>query len=75
MCMMLAKIAEAKNNLSRRFQRLPTYEEIAEAVNMHVSTIKLVSEKSRTPISLDQTVTDQGCMRLQVRDSQMLKFY
>ncbi|XP_060669990.1 RNA polymerase sigma factor sigD, chloroplastic isoform X2 [Ziziphus jujuba] len=65
MCMMVAKIAEAKNDLSRRLRRAPTCEEIAEAVDMHVSIIKLVSEKSRTPISLDRTVTDQGCMRLQ----------
>ncbi|KAF3437341.1 hypothetical protein FNV43_RR20094 [Rhamnella rubrinervis] len=64
-CEMVSKITEAKNFLRRRLQRPPTYDEISEAVNVCVSTVRLVSERNRTPLSLDRTVTDQGCMRLQ----------
>lgn len=63
---MVAKIAEARTVLSRRLRRLPTYDEIAEFIDVNVSTVRLVSERSRTPISVDQAVTSQGCMTLQV---------
>ncbi|KAK9283540.1 hypothetical protein L1049_011787 [Liquidambar formosana] len=66
MCEMLAKIAEANNVLSKRLRRFPTYDEIAEVLNVHVSTVKLVSDRSRPPISLDGAATDQGFMTLQV---------
>lgn len=62
---MVAKIAEARTVLSRRLRRLPTYDEIAEFIDVNVSTVRLVSERSRTPISVDQAVTSQGCMTLQ----------
>lgn len=65
-CEMVPKIAEAKNYLRTELRRLPTCDEISEVVNIHVSTIRLVSEKNRTPLSLDQMITDRGCMRLQV---------
>lgn len=65
-CAMVAKITEANNVLSRRLRRLPTYDEIAEEVNVHVSTVRLVSERNQPPISLDRTVTDRGSMTLQV---------
>ncbi|WKA02327.1 hypothetical protein VitviT2T_020530 [Vitis vinifera] len=64
-CEMVAKIAEARTVLSRRLRRLPTYDEIAEFIDVNVSTVRLVSERSRTPISVDQAVTSQGCMTLQ----------
>ena len=63
---MVAKIAEGRTVLSRRLRRLPTYDEIAEFIDVNVSTVRLLSEKSRTPISIDQAVTSQGCMTLQV---------
>nr|AKC88710.1 sigma factor [Hypseocharis bilobata] len=65
-CDMLVKIAEAKNTLSIRLRRLPSYDEIAELLNVQVSTVRLICRRSRPPISLDRRiVTDQGCMTLQ----------
>ena len=63
---MVARIAEARNLLSIRLGRLPTDNEIAEVLNVHTSTVRLVFERSRPPISLDQAVTDRGFMTLQV---------
>lgn len=62
---MVAKIAEANNVLIRRLRRLPTDGEIAELLNIHVSTVRLAIERTRHPISLDGAVTDSGCMTLQ----------
>ncbi|KAE9616264.1 hypothetical protein Lal_00017514 [Lupinus albus] len=62
---MIAKIAEANNVLSRRLKRVPSYNEIAEFINANVSTVKLVSERNRLPISLNKVVTDRGTMTLQ----------
>jgi len=64
---MVAKIAEANNVLGRRLRRKPTYNEIAEVLNVNVSTVKLVSERSRQPISLDRAKTDQSNLILKVR--------
>ncbi|PON50310.1 RNA polymerase sigma factor [Parasponia andersonii] len=64
-CAMVAKVVEANNVLSRRLRRLPTYDEIAEVLNVDVSSVRLVSQRNRPPISLDRAVTDQGCMTLQ----------
>ncbi|KAK8469222.1 hypothetical protein PHAVU_005G023100 [Phaseolus vulgaris] len=63
---MVAKVAQANNILSSRLRRKPTYDETAEVLNVKASTIRLVSEKSRKPISLDKVVTDCGHMTLQV---------
>ena len=63
---MVAKIAEASNILTRRFGRQPSYDEIAEMLNVNILTVKLVSERSRPPGSLDRVVSDQGRMTLQV---------
>ncbi|KAL5078098.1 hypothetical protein RYX36_017082 [Vicia faba] len=60
---MVAKIMEANNVLSRRLRRKPTYDEIAEALNMNVSTVILVSECSRHPVSLDRAITDQSNLK------------
>lgn len=62
---MVAKVAQANNILSSRLRRKPTYDETAEVLNVKASTIRLVSEKSRKPISLDKVVTDCGHMTLQ----------
>ncbi|KAL2330757.1 hypothetical protein Fmac_018338 [Flemingia macrophylla] len=64
-CEMVAKVVKANNMLSRRLRREPTYDETAEVLNVNVSTVRLVSEKSRTPISLDKVITDSGQMTLQ----------
>ena len=63
---MVAKVAEANNVLSRTLRRKPSYNETAEMLNVAVSTVRLVSERSRLPISLDKAVTDRGHMTLQV---------
>ncbi|GAY36934.1 hypothetical protein CUMW_025480 [Citrus unshiu] len=57
---MVAKIAEANNVLSRRLRRMPTDSEIAEMLNIHVSTVRLAIERTRHPISLDGAITDTG---------------
>lgn len=67
MCGVMAKITKAKNSFNQKFQRLPSHDEVAEMINVKPSTVRLVSERSRLPISLDRVVTDQGCMALQVR--------
>lgn len=66
MCEMVAKIAEANGVLTRRLRRLPTHNEIAEMLDIHVSTVRLAFERTRHPISLDRAVTDRGSMTLQV---------
>lgn len=63
---MVAKIAEASNTLTKRLGRQPSYDEIAEMLHVNILTVKLVSERSRPPGSLDRAVTDQGHMTLQV---------
>ncbi|EEF44576.1 RNA polymerase sigma factor rpoD, putative [Ricinus communis] len=59
------KIAEAKISLTERLGRLPSYREIAKELNVHVSTVRLVFSRSRSTVSLDQAVSDQGGMTLQ----------
>ncbi|WVZ00316.1 hypothetical protein V8G54_026385 [Vigna mungo] len=53
-CELVAKVAQANNILSTRLRRKPTYDETAKVLNVKTSTIRLVSEKSRAPISLDK---------------------
>lgn len=62
----MAKIAEASNILTRSLGRQPSYDEIAGMLNVNILTVKLVSERSRPPGSLDRAVSDQGHMTLQV---------
>ncbi|XP_054816219.1 RNA polymerase sigma factor sigD, chloroplastic [Prosopis cineraria] len=62
---MIAKVAEANNALRYRLRRSPTYEEIAEVLDVNASTVRLISENSTAPISLDRTETDKGHMTLQ----------
>ncbi|KAH0981598.1 hypothetical protein GBA52_008775 [Prunus armeniaca] len=64
-CGMMAKITKAQNSLNQRFQRLPSHDEIAEVIKVNASTIKLVCERSRPPISLDRVATVRGSMTLQ----------
>lgn len=62
----MTKIAETKAVLGKKLGRLPSYDEIAEVLNVHVSTVRFGYERSRSPISLNRAVTDQGSMTLQV---------
>ncbi|KAK9128757.1 hypothetical protein Syun_017554 [Stephania yunnanensis] len=65
MCEMVAKVAEANNVLSRRLGRRPNYAELADMVDLTVSGVWLLCGRSRPPISLDRTLSDQGSMTLQ----------
>nr|AKC88716.1 sigma factor [Pelargonium cotyledonis] len=63
---MLAKITGAKNILSNRLRRSPSDDEIAEFLDIRVSTVRLIIERSTPPISLDKVVvTDNGPLKLQ----------
>ncbi|KAL3348448.1 hypothetical protein AABB24_021886 [Solanum stoloniferum] len=62
---LVPKICNANTELSRKLRRMPSYDEIAEALGMDVSTVRLVIERNRAPISIDQIVTSQGYMSLQ----------
>ena len=66
MCALVARVTDANSVLSRRLRRFPTHEEIAHLANLDVSTVRLVFERSRPPISLDRVVTSRGSMTLQV---------
>lgn len=63
--MLVAKIAGANNDLSNKLRRSPSYDEIAEVLNMKVSTVRLGFERGRSPISLDQAVLGQNSLTLQ----------
>ena len=66
MSRMVAKIAEASNILTKRLGRAPTCDEIAKMLNVNISIVRLVSERSRPLVSLDRAVSDQGHMTFQV---------
>ncbi|KAJ8499778.1 hypothetical protein OPV22_010330 [Ensete ventricosum] len=54
LCEAMNKVAEAKSLLRRQLGRSPTYKEVADLVDMDVYNVRLVSEGSRPPISIDQ---------------------
>ncbi|CAN6992647.1 unnamed protein product [Brassica oleracea var. botrytis] len=60
-----AKVAEASNVLSRKLRRIPSCEEIANHLNIHVSAVRLAVERSRSPVSLDRVLSHNGRMTLQ----------
>ncbi|KAK4379717.1 hypothetical protein RND71_001579 [Anisodus tanguticus] len=62
---LVPRICNANTKLSRKLRRIPSYDEIAEALGMDVSTVRLVIERNRAPNSIDQIVTSQGYMSLQ----------
>ncbi|XP_050212043.1 RNA polymerase sigma factor sigD, chloroplastic [Mercurialis annua] len=61
----MKKIAEAKISLTKRLGRLPSCDEIAKELNVNVSTVLLGFMRSKTLVSLDIAVSDQGGMTLQ----------
>eukprot|EP00262_Sarcandra_glabra_P022354 TRINITY_DN9888_c0_g1_i6.p1 TRINITY_DN9888_c0_g1~~TRINITY_DN9888_c0_g1_i6.p1 ORF type:complete len:211 (+),score=17.85 TRINITY_DN9888_c0_g1_i6:85-717(+) len=60
MCAVVAKIAQANTVLRERLGRWPTYDEIAEMVVMSVSSVRLICERSRHPVSLDRPLCKEG---------------
>ncbi|KAK3017290.1 hypothetical protein RJ639_006394, partial [Escallonia herrerae] len=64
-CELVPRIAEANNSLTKRFRRPPSHDEIAEAVDMNIATVRLVCQRTRPLISLDEAITNRGGMRLQ----------
>lgn len=70
----VARIAEANNSLRRELGRWPTYDEIAEAADLGVSSVRLVRERTRHPISLDQPMSNQGSITLKVLFSSSVFF-
>ncbi|XP_023528248.1 RNA polymerase sigma factor sigD, chloroplastic [Cucurbita pepo subsp. pepo] len=62
---MVARIAEANNHLGIKLSRVPTHKEVAKYLKVPVSTVRLVTERSKRPISINQPVNDRGCLTLQ----------
>ncbi|CAH8325126.1 unnamed protein product [Eruca vesicaria subsp. sativa] len=60
-----AKVAEASSVLNRKLKRIPSSEEIADHLNIHVSAVRLAVDRSRSPVSLDRVVSHNGRMTLQ----------
>ncbi|KAL5981841.1 hypothetical protein ACLOJK_015907 [Asimina triloba] len=60
----LAKIADANNILRSQLGRWPTHDEIAGMVNVSISTVRLVCEKTRPPISMDQPMANHKSITL-----------
>lgn len=56
----VAKVAEANAVLNERLGRLPTHEEVANMVGMCEKRARVICERSRPPLSLDQTMSDRG---------------
>lgn len=56
----MAKVIDAKGLLQRKLGRPPSYEEIAEFLNVNVSTVQLVCEKSGQPVSVDRSLNKEG---------------
>ncbi|XP_064960525.1 RNA polymerase sigma factor sigD, chloroplastic-like isoform X5 [Musa acuminata AAA Group] len=49
LCEAMNKVAEANSSLRRRLGRSPTYEEVADLIDMDVSNVRLVSERRYHP--------------------------
>nr|AKC88722.1 sigma factor [Pelargonium myrrhifolium] len=63
---MLAKITEAEKILSNRLRRSPSHDEIAEFLDVQVSTVWLTIGRCTPPRSLDRViVTSRGSLKLQ----------
>ncbi|XP_027113841.2 RNA polymerase sigma factor sigD, chloroplastic-like [Coffea arabica] len=62
---LVPRICEANAVLSRRLRKLPTCQEIAEAVKRDMLTVWLALERNREPISLDQPIVAGASMSLQ----------
>ncbi|OAY74468.1 RNA polymerase sigma factor sigD, chloroplastic, partial [Ananas comosus] len=60
LCEAANRVAEANSILRRRLGRWPTYEEIADFVHVGVSSVRIISERIRHPISIDQPVNKEG---------------
>ncbi|KAF3327187.1 RNA polymerase sigma factor sigD [Carex littledalei] len=65
LCEATGKVMEAKSVLAKRLGRRPSYDEIAEVVNLSAKSVKIIIQRNRKPISLDQPVHQNG---LQLKD-------
>lgn len=64
---LVPKICKANSALTRKLHRFPTYHEIAEALEMNSSTVRLIMQRTSTaPISIDEAITPRGHASLQV---------
>ncbi|XP_058759349.1 RNA polymerase sigma factor sigD, chloroplastic isoform X2 [Vicia villosa] len=66
---MVAKIEKAYIVLSYRLGRKPMYDEIAEALDVNVSTVQLVYEIRRQPVSLDRAISYQKILEMNISGS------
>ncbi|KAJ3684414.1 hypothetical protein LUZ61_013578 [Rhynchospora tenuis] len=64
LCEATSKVTEANAILTSRLMRKPTHAEIAEFVNLSVSSVKLIVQRNKKPISFDLPVDKDG-LRLQ----------
>lgn len=55
----LSKIAKAKTELTQRYGRVPTDEEIAKATGLTVEKLHTYAAASKNPLSIDKTLTDE----------------
>lgn len=62
----MAKVAEANAVLNERLGRLPTHEEIGNMVGICEKRVRVICERSRAPLSLDQPMSDRGSITIKV---------
>lgn len=56
---MSARIAETKSLLREKLKRFPTYEEIAGIVGISASSVRIICERNRHPVSIDQPINGE----------------
>ncbi|KAL4205136.1 hypothetical protein AMTRI_Chr01g113100 [Amborella trichopoda] len=64
MCATVAKVSEASGVLMSRLGRRPSQEEIAEKTGIALSRVRLVTERCRLPLSIDQPLGRHGDISL-----------
>ncbi|XP_019186188.1 PREDICTED: RNA polymerase sigma factor sigD, chloroplastic [Ipomoea nil] len=63
---LVPKICNTNAVLTRKLHRFPTHHEIAEALEMNSSTVRLIMQRTSTaPISIDEPITPRGHASLQ----------
>ncbi|XP_010922212.1 RNA polymerase sigma factor sigD, chloroplastic [Elaeis guineensis] len=60
LCEAANKIMKSNSLLRKQLGRNPTYDEIADFTGIGASSVRIISERSRHPISVDQPVNKQG---------------
>ncbi|KAJ0975609.1 hypothetical protein J5N97_017574 [Dioscorea zingiberensis] len=59
MCAVARKVADATSLLQRQLGRWPTYHEIADYTDLSASSVKIVTARSRHPISMNRPVKNK----------------